>query len=149
VRGGRLPQHQRVLGEPRGDLPHRWRPVHPALRPLPDRHRQARRARPRRAPAGGRVGAHDGPAVLDGHRRRPRRPARRRCVALRRDGAADPPAEPGTGVELLIPDFNSHEDQLGEVFGARPEVLAHNLETMPRIFKRIRRRSATTAPWRC
>jgi lipoic acid synthetase len=45
---------------------------------------------------------------------------------------------PGTGVELLIPDFNSLDDQLGEVFGSRPEVLAHNLETVPRIFKRIR-----------
>ena len=31
---------------------------------------------------------------------------------------------PGTGVELLIPDFNALDDQLGEVFGARPEVLA-------------------------
>jgi lipoyl synthase len=45
---------------------------------------------------------------------------------------------PGTGVELLIPDFNSRDDQLGEVFATRPEVLAHNLETVPRIFKRIR-----------
>lgn len=47
-------------------------------------------------------------------------------------------ANPGTGVELLIPDFNSRDDQLAEVFGSRPEVLAHNLETVPRIFKRIR-----------
>jgi lipoic acid synthetase len=45
---------------------------------------------------------------------------------------------PGTGVELLIPDFNNRDDQLAEVFAARPEVLAHNLETVPRIFKRIR-----------
>ncbi len=45
---------------------------------------------------------------------------------------------PGCGVELLIPDFNAEPAQLGEVFGARPEVLAHNLETVPRIFKRIR-----------
>ncbi len=45
---------------------------------------------------------------------------------------------PGTGVELLIPDFNAEPDQLAEVFGTRPEVLAHNLETVPRIFKRIR-----------
>jgi lipoic acid synthetase len=45
---------------------------------------------------------------------------------------------PGTGVELLIPDFNADPDQLAEVFGSRPEVLAHNLETVPRIFKRIR-----------
>jgi lipoic acid synthetase len=45
---------------------------------------------------------------------------------------------PGTGVELLIPDFNAEPAQLTEVFGARPEVLAHNLETVPRIFKSIR-----------
>ncbi len=45
---------------------------------------------------------------------------------------------PGTGVELLIPDFNARPGQLGEVFGAAPQVLAHNLATVPRIFKRIR-----------
>ncbi|WP_106585816.1 lipoyl synthase [Murinocardiopsis flavida] len=45
---------------------------------------------------------------------------------------------PGTGVELLIPDFDNDPDQLAEVFGSRPEVLAHNVETVPRIFKRIR-----------
>jgi len=45
---------------------------------------------------------------------------------------------PDTGVELLIPDFNSIDVQLDEVFASRPEVLAHNLETVPRIFKRIR-----------
>ena len=44
----------------------------------------------------------------------------------------------GCGVELLIPDFNGDDRQLGEVFAARPEVLAHNVETVPRIFKRIR-----------
>ncbi|MDQ1179809.1 lipoyl synthase [Rhodococcus sp. SORGH_AS_0301] len=45
---------------------------------------------------------------------------------------------PNTGVELLIPDFNADPDQLAEVFSSRPEVLAHNVETVPRIFKRIR-----------
>lgn len=45
---------------------------------------------------------------------------------------------PGTGVELLIPDFTGTPDQLDEVFGAAPEVLAHNLETVPRIFRRVR-----------
>jgi lipoyl synthase len=44
----------------------------------------------------------------------------------------------GTGVELLIPDFNGVPVLLAEVFESRPEVLAHNLETVPRIFKRIR-----------
>jgi lipoic acid synthetase len=43
-----------------------------------------------------------------------------------------------TRVELLIPDFNAVPEQLAEVFGSQPEVLAHNLETVPRIFKRIR-----------
>jgi lipoic acid synthetase len=45
---------------------------------------------------------------------------------------------PGTGVELLIPDFSGRAAQLGTVFDAAPEVLAHNVETVPRIFKRIR-----------
>jgi lipoic acid synthetase len=47
-------------------------------------------------------------------------------------------AVPGCGVELLIPDFNADHEQLAVVFGARPEVLAHNIETVPRIFRRIR-----------
>ncbi|MCR6494179.1 lipoyl synthase [Cellulomonas sp. P24] len=45
---------------------------------------------------------------------------------------------PGTGVELLIPDFNAEPGLLAEVFASRPEVLGHNLETVPRIFKAIR-----------
>ena len=45
---------------------------------------------------------------------------------------------PGCGVEVLIPDFSGNPELLGEVFAAAPEVLAHNLETVPRIFKRIR-----------
>jgi lipoic acid synthetase len=45
---------------------------------------------------------------------------------------------PGCGVELLIPDFHAEPALLQQVFDARPEVLAHNLETVPRIFKRIR-----------
>lgn len=45
---------------------------------------------------------------------------------------------PDCKVEVLIPDFNSIDEQLKEVFGSNPEVLAHNVETVPRIFKRIR-----------
>ncbi|HEX6889022.1 MAG TPA: lipoyl synthase [Candidatus Nanopelagicales bacterium] len=45
---------------------------------------------------------------------------------------------PGCGVEVLIPDFSGTPTLLGQVFDAAPEVLAHNLETVPRIFKRIR-----------
>ncbi|HVQ18765.1 MAG TPA: lipoyl synthase [Actinomycetes bacterium] len=45
---------------------------------------------------------------------------------------------PGTGVELLIPDFSANPVHLRHVFDSRPEVLAHNIETVPRIFRRIR-----------
>ncbi len=45
---------------------------------------------------------------------------------------------PGTGVEILVPDFSGSPAHLSEVFAARPEVFAHNVETVPRIFKRIR-----------
>ncbi|MCQ4617801.1 lipoyl synthase [Corynebacterium sp. CCUG 59401] len=45
---------------------------------------------------------------------------------------------PHTGVENLTPDFSGKPDLLQQVFEAEPEVFAHNLETVPRIFKRIR-----------
>jgi lipoic acid synthetase len=45
---------------------------------------------------------------------------------------------PGTGVEMLAPDFSGNPSLLYEVFETRPEVFAHNLETVPRIFKQIR-----------
>lgn len=45
---------------------------------------------------------------------------------------------PGTGVEILVPDFSGNPDLLKVVFDAKPEVFAHNVETVPRIFKRIR-----------
>ena len=45
---------------------------------------------------------------------------------------------PGTGVEMLAPDFSGKPELLNQVFETRPEVFAHNLETVPRIFKRIR-----------
>ncbi|MFM6971546.1 MAG: lipoyl synthase [Rhodoluna sp.] len=45
---------------------------------------------------------------------------------------------PGTGVEILVPDFSGKPELLGNVFDALPEVFAHNVETVPRIFKEIR-----------
>jgi lipoyl synthase len=63
------------------------------------------------------------------------------------DGAASLYAEtirqihalnPHTGVEILPPDFGAQPALVGQVFDARPEVFAHNLETVPRIFKQIR-----------
>jgi len=45
---------------------------------------------------------------------------------------------PGTGVEMLAPDFSGNPAYLDQLFESRPEVFAHNVETVPRIFKRIR-----------
>jgi len=45
---------------------------------------------------------------------------------------------PGCGVELLIPDFRERDQALAQVFAARPDVLAHNLETVKGLFSRIR-----------
>ncbi|WP_432559101.1 lipoyl synthase [Granulicoccus sp. GXG6511] len=45
---------------------------------------------------------------------------------------------PGVGVEMLAPDFSGRKEFLDQVFETRPEVFAHNVETVPRIFKRIR-----------
>jgi lipoyl synthase len=45
---------------------------------------------------------------------------------------------PGTGVEILVPDFSGNPELLKKVFDAKPEVFAHNVETVPRIFKEIR-----------
>jgi lipoyl synthase len=43
-----------------------------------------------------------------------------------------------TGVEILVPDFSGNPAHLKQVFDAAPEVFAHNVETVPRIFKRVR-----------
>jgi len=45
---------------------------------------------------------------------------------------------PGVGVEMLAPDFSSKAELLRQLFDAAPEVFAHNIETVPRIFRRIR-----------
>jgi lipoic acid synthetase len=45
---------------------------------------------------------------------------------------------PGVGVEMLAPDFSGRAEYLGQLFDAAPEVFAHNIETVPRIFRRIR-----------
>src|SRR6185312_14160438 len=54
------------------------------------------------------------------------------------DGGAWLYAETVRAIHTLNPDFNGKPDLLAEVFDSRPEVLAHNVETVPRIFKRIR-----------
>ena len=45
---------------------------------------------------------------------------------------------PGCQVEVLIPDFQGREDALRVVLEARPEVLNHNTETVPRLYRSVR-----------
>lgn len=45
---------------------------------------------------------------------------------------------PGTTIEVLIPDLCGNWDALGQILQARPEVLNHNTETIPRLYRRVR-----------
>src|SRR5690606_796608 len=47
-------------------------------------------------------------------------------------------ASPATRVEVLIPDFQGHEDQLRTVLDAQPDVLNHNIETVSRLYRTAR-----------
>ncbi|HEV2488799.1 MAG TPA: lipoyl synthase [Candidatus Acidoferrales bacterium] len=46
---------------------------------------------------------------------------------------------PGCKVEVLIPDFRGNWEALSTVVEARPEVLNHNMETVPRLYRRVRK----------
>lgn len=45
---------------------------------------------------------------------------------------------PGCGLEALVPDFQGDLDALDIVLRAGPDVLAHNVETVPRLYRRVR-----------
>jgi lipoyl synthase len=45
--------------------------------------------------------------------------------------------QPGCSIEVLIPDFKGSEDALKIVMDAQPEILNHNVETVPRLFKKV------------
>jgi lipoyl synthase len=46
--------------------------------------------------------------------------------------------DPGLGVEVLIPDFQGNWDALRTVMDAQPDILNHNIETVPRLYGRVR-----------
>ena len=48
---------------------------------------------------------------------------------------------PGMGIEVLIPDFDGSDDRLRTVMDARPDILNHNLETVKRLQKPVRKRA--------
>jgi lipoic acid synthetase len=41
---------------------------------------------------------------------------------------------PGTGIELLIPDFRGDKESIAKVISAKPDIIGHNLETVPRLY---------------
>lgn len=45
---------------------------------------------------------------------------------------------PGIRIEVLIPDFQGKREALGVVVGAKPDVLGHNVETVPRLYRTVR-----------
>jgi len=47
-------------------------------------------------------------------------------------------ADPQVQIEILIPDFLGNHEALEVVFGAEPDVLNHNIETVPRLYDRVR-----------
>ncbi|MDY0096308.1 MAG: lipoyl synthase [Candidatus Vecturithrix sp.] len=54
-----------------------------------------------------------------------------RCIERIRD------IQPGCSVEVLIPDFKGSKNALKIVMDARPEILGHNVETVPRLFQKV------------
>jgi lipoic acid synthetase len=52
--------------------------------------------------------------------------------------------DPGLGVEVLIPDLGGNWAALGTIMAAGPDILNHNVETVPRLYRRVRPRAIYT-----
>lgn len=48
---------------------------------------------------------------------------------------------PGCKIEVLVPDFQGKKDSIDTVLFARPDVFAHNLETVPRLYPVVRKKA--------
>ena len=58
--------------------------------------------------------------------------------AFRRDDPRDPRRTPTTTIEVLTPDFLRKDGALEIVVAASPDVFNHNLETVPRLYLKVR-----------
>jgi lipoic acid synthetase len=61
-------------------------------------------------------------------------------------------SSPGTSIEVLIPDFKGNRAALETVLEQKPDILNHNVETIPRLYRRVRpqadyRRSLAVLAW--
>ncbi len=132
LRGGRLPQYRRVLGEEARDLHDHGRHLHARLRVLQRQDRPAGRARPGRA---GARRARRPPSSASRTWWSPRSTATISTTAARRISPQTIRAIrahcPGTTIEVLTPDFLRKDGAVETVVAARPDVFNHNLETVP------------------
>ena len=139
VRGGRLPEHLRVLVRRDGHLHDQRRPAAPgpagSARSTPaTRCRSTPGSRP-----GGRGGGADGPGPRRHHLRGPRRPGRRRAPAASpRPSPPSGAAPPGPPSRCSSPTARATHASLGTIFDARPDVLNHNIETVARLQRAVR-----------
>ena len=85
-----------------------------------------------------RGGAYTRPAVCGGHQRESRRRQRWRRQVFAETIREIRKLSPACRVEVLIPDFQGREDALRTVLDARPDVLNHNTETVPRLYRAAR-----------
>ena len=151
LRGSLLPEHRRVLRQGHRDLHDHGRHLHAAL-PVLRRRATAGRSRSTRTSRGTWPRRSRAEAEVRGdHQRRPRRPARRRRAALRRlHPQRCASCRRRRTIEILVPDFRGRLDRALEILeAAPPDVMNHNLETVPRLYKQgaaRRRLRAFAAP---
>ena len=141
VRGGRLPEHLRVLGRRHRHVHDQRRALHPGVRVLPGRHPPPASRSTRASPSGWpRPSQRMGLRVRGDHRRRPRRPRRRRRRA-RSPPRSTPsaPRTPGVAGRGADPRLQGRPRRRSpSIFDARPDVLNHNIETVARLQRAVR-----------
>ena len=141
VRGGRLPEHLRVLGRRHRHLHDQRRALHPGLRLLPGRHPPPRGRSTPASPSGWpRPSSAWAWRYAVRHRRGPRRPAPTAAPAafaatieaIRRRT----PGHAGRGADPRLQ--GRPRRRSATIFDARPDVLNHNIETVARLQRAVR-----------
>ena len=142
LRRGALPQHRRVLGAAHRDDHDPGRHLHPCLRLLRRQDRTADLERRGRAPPRGRGALRPGPGARGRDERRPRRPAGWRRAHLRQHHPRAARGLPGHGRGGADPRLQRRPtSRCGRSWTAGPDILNHNVETVERLQKPVRKRA--------
>ena len=139
LRGSQLPEHRRMLAPRHGDVHDPRRHLHPVVRLLQRDARCAEAARRARTGQGRRARSTPSHSTTSSS-------PRSIATTLPDFGAshfartiAETRARiPSCRLEVLIPDFKGDEAALRIVLDARPDVLNHNIETVPRLYRTAR-----------